>query len=113
MTTLTTSHPTRAVPLLRLSEREQAGLRWLKGRARYWLTALKRRRKRLPRGAPYGVEEAEILKALLALEAATGALLGLDQAARPPPRVPAKRQGGMTARQQGSEKGTHIRRNEP
>lgn len=72
MTAIPTTSP---AALLRLDERDQAVLRWLRNRAQFWLTSLKRRRKRLPRGEPFSPEEAEILKALLALEAAAGQLL--------------------------------------
>lgn len=72
MTTRTTTSP---AVLLRLDRRDRAGLRWLKNRARFWLTGLKRRRKHLPRGEPFGEEEAAVLRALIALETAAGQLL--------------------------------------
>lgn len=63
--------------LLSLDARDRAGLEWLRNRARFWLTALKRRRKRLPPGEPFGEEEAAVLRVLLALESVSGQLLEL------------------------------------
>lgn len=71
MTARTTPSP---AALLRIDPRDRAGLRWIKNRARYWITALKRRRKRLP-PCPYSPEEMALFQALLALEAAAGQLL--------------------------------------
>lgn len=65
--------------LLHLDRRDRAGLEWARNRARFWLTALKRRRKHLPPGEPYDPEETENLKALLALEAAAGTLLEMSR----------------------------------
>lgn len=64
-------------PLLRLDDRDKAGLRWIKQRARFWLTALKRRRKYLPRGASFTPEESILIGHLTALENAAGRLLGI------------------------------------
>ena len=61
---------------IRLDARSLAGLRWLRERCRAWQFELKRRRKyAVPRGAGFGPEEAEILKALGDLERATGTLI--------------------------------------
>jgi hypothetical protein len=69
--------------LLRLDRRDRAGLTWLRNRARFWLTALKRRRKHLPRGEPYSEAEATAIRALVALEEAAGILLGQAEAGPP------------------------------
>jgi len=81
--TETATAPAQELPLLRLSAQERRGLRWAKDFARFWLTALKRRRKHLPRGAPYGELEATILRALLALEASSAELLGASAEKEP------------------------------
>lgn len=60
--------------LLRLDERDRAGLTWIKNRARFWITGLKRRRKHLPK-CGYSPEEMALFRALLALEEAAGELL--------------------------------------
>lgn len=62
-------------PPLHLEPRDRAGLRWLRNRARELLTALKRRRKNLPPGEPYSKAEAAAIRALVALEDSSGALL--------------------------------------
>lgn len=72
MTTRTTASP---AALLHLDRRDRAGLTWVANRARFWLTALKRRRKRLPKGEPFSPEEAAAIRALAALEEAAGQLL--------------------------------------
>lgn len=54
MSCLSEGHP---AALLRLDPRDRAGLTWLRNRARFWLTALKRRRKYLPPGEPYSEAE--------------------------------------------------------
>jgi hypothetical protein len=64
--------------LLRLDPRDVAGLRWIKARSRFWLTAIKRRRKHLPPGEPYSEAEATAIRALAALEEAATALLKLS-----------------------------------
>ncbi len=69
MTTRTTPGP---ATLLRLDPRDRAGLEWLRNRARFWLTALKRRRKYLPQGEPFSEAEAAAIRALVALEEAAG-----------------------------------------
>ncbi len=79
MTTKTTVMPAR---LLRLAPRDRAGLEWARNRARFWITALKRRRKRLPPGEPYGPEEVRVLRALIDLENAAGQLLEFGGLAR-------------------------------
>lgn len=61
--------------LIRMDRRDRAGLEWARNRARFWLTAIKRRRKHLPRGEPYSPEEAAMIQALGALEEAAGRLL--------------------------------------
>jgi hypothetical protein len=61
-------------PLLRLSAQERRGLEWVRQRAGWWIRAMARRRKYLPRGG-YGEDEAATLRALIALEAAAGELL--------------------------------------
>ncbi len=68
--------------LLRLDPRDRAGLEWARNRARFWITALKRRRKHLPPGEPYSPEEASVLNALIDLETAAGQLLELGRLAR-------------------------------
>jgi hypothetical protein len=62
--------------LLRLDRRDVAGLIWLKDRARFWITGLKRRRMRLPR-CDYSPEEMALFQPVLALEEAAGSLLEL------------------------------------
>lgn len=63
-------------PLLRLDRRDVAGLTWCKNRARFWLTALKRRRKyQVDQGAAYTPEEGALIEALTALENAVSRLL--------------------------------------
>ena len=79
MTTKTTAMP---AGLLRMDPRDRAGLAWAKNRARFWLTALKRRRKYLPPGKPYGPEEVIVLQALIDLENAASQLLELGRLAR-------------------------------
>ena len=57
-------------------------LLWLRYRARFWITALKRRRKYLiRRGAPFGPEEADTLRVLLDLERSAKLLLDLPDLA--------------------------------
>jgi hypothetical protein len=69
--------PTTPSPaaLLRLDRRDRAGLEWVRQRAGWWIRAMARRRKYLPRGEPYSEAEAATLRALMALEAAAGELL--------------------------------------
>lgn len=69
------SPPLGASRLLHLDPRDRAGLCWLRNRARFWLTALERRRKFLPRGEPFSPEEVAAIRALVALEEAAGELL--------------------------------------
>lgn len=65
-------------PLLRIDRRDRAGLTWIKHRARFWLTALKRRRRYgVPRGAAYTPQEGALIEALTDLERSTDQLLGL------------------------------------
>jgi hypothetical protein len=65
-------------PLLRIDRRDVAGLTWVKHRARFWLTALKRRRRYgVPRGAAYTPEESQLIEALTGLEREAGRLLDL------------------------------------
>lgn len=65
-------------PLLRIDRRDRAGLTWTKHRARFWLTALKRRRKyQVDRSAPYTEAEGQLIEALTSLETAAGRLLDL------------------------------------
>lgn len=71
---MTASNALAPAPLLRLDRRDRAGLTWLKNRARFWLTGLKRRRKYLPQGEPYSEAEAAAIRALVALEEAAGQL---------------------------------------
>ena len=62
--------------LLRLDAKDQRGLEWLRDRCRFWITALKRRRKyAVQRGAAYEPEEQEVLQALVSLETASRCLL--------------------------------------
>ena len=61
--------------LLCLDAQTLAGLRWLKTWARSHITRLKRRRKYLPRGAPFDPAEADLLRALFDLEQIAGCLL--------------------------------------
>ena len=63
--------------LLHLSHQDRAGLTWVKVRCQMWLTALKRRRKYLPRGAAYTPEESAAIEALTTLETAAGEMLKL------------------------------------
>jgi len=56
-----------AFPLIFLSPRDAAGLRWLEGRSRYWLSQLKRSRKYQPPGK-FSSKEMELLTALVQLE---------------------------------------------
>lgn len=63
--------------LLRLDPRDRAGLEWARNRARFWITALKRRRKHLP-PCPYSPEELALFQALLSIELAAGELLKLS-----------------------------------
>jgi len=65
-------------PLLTLDRRDVAGLTWIKSRARFWLTALKRRRRYgVPRGAGYTEAEGRLIEALTGLEREAGRLLDL------------------------------------
>lgn len=73
---MTTRIAPSPAPLLRLSERERAGLQWLKRWARSRITQLKVRRKYLPK-CGYSPEEEALFRALLALEEAAGHLLEL------------------------------------
>lgn len=73
-----TTRPGSPAALLRLDPRDRAGLTWARDRSRFWLTALKRRRKYLPRGTPYSEAEAAAIRALVALEEAAGQLLMED-----------------------------------
>ena len=61
--------------LLRIDGRTRKGLAWVCRWARGRITGLKRRRKRLPAGQPYGLAEAEALQVLLALEESAKLLL--------------------------------------
>ena len=61
--------------LLHLTPKDRAILTWVSNRARAWLTALKRRRKYLPRGAPYSPEEAQAIRALAMPEEGVRVLL--------------------------------------
>lgn len=63
--------------LLRIDSRDRAGLEWVRQRAGLWIRAMARRRKYLPPGG-YSEDEAAILRALIALEAAAGELLKLS-----------------------------------
>ena len=65
--------------LLLLDPRDRAGLTWIRNRARFWLTALKRRRKYLPPGEPYSDAEAAAIMALVDLEEAASRLLGQEE----------------------------------
>ena len=65
--------------LLRLDRRDVAGLTWLKHRARFWLTALKRRRKYLPRGVSYTQQESAAIEVLTDLEREAGRLLAMAE----------------------------------
>lgn len=66
-------------PLLRLDRRDVAGLRWIKTRARFWLTVLKRRRKYLPRGCGYTQQESAAIEVLTGLEREAGRLLAMAE----------------------------------
>ena len=55
-------------PLPRLTPRDRAALVWIGQRASLLLVAVRRRRKRLARGAPYGPVEANMIRALMELE---------------------------------------------
>lgn len=57
-----------------LDARSRRVLRWVWTWASHQVTALKRRRKYLPRGAPLSPAEAQTLAALLALRRAAAAL---------------------------------------
>jgi hypothetical protein len=61
--------------LLPLDRRDRAGLIWIRKRARFWLTALKRRRNCLHPCEPVSETEAAAIRALVALEEAAGGLL--------------------------------------
>lgn len=61
--------------LLRLDPRDLAGLRWVRNRARHWLTAAKRARKYRPHERIFDDQEAAILRSLVQLEKAAGHLL--------------------------------------
>lgn len=67
--------------LLEIDEHDRRGLEWLRKRAHFWLTVLKRRRRYLG-GEPCS-EEAQLIMALLALEAAAGELLQARVTLRP------------------------------
>lgn len=71
------NRPPALAALLKFDRRDVAGLCWIRERARFWLTALKRRRKCLPPGEPYSQEEAAAIRALITLEASAGELLGV------------------------------------
>ena len=60
---------------LRLSDRERAGLIWLRERARHWLTAAKRARKYRPHQQVIDDDECEQLTALVQLEKAAATIL--------------------------------------
>ena len=60
---------------LRLSDRERAGLIWLRERARHWLTAAKRARKYRPHQQVMGHDELQQLQALVDLDRAAQTLL--------------------------------------
>ena len=62
--------------LLRLDDRDRRGLEWVRNRARFWITVLKRKRKYgLPRGAEFDPAEDDRLRSLLDLEQAAERLL--------------------------------------
>ena len=56
-------------PFPRLTPRDRVVLAWIGQRASLLLVAMRRRRKRLARGAPYGPVEAKMIRALMELEA--------------------------------------------
>ena len=73
----------KPIHCLRLTARDQAALRWLMGRCRFWITALKRRRKyAVQRGAGFDPEEAAAFKAVMELEKAAVSLLKMAGAGR-------------------------------
>ena len=61
--------------LLKFDPRDQANLRWLQKRARFWLNAAQRQRRCLSAGEPNNEGEDAALQALVAIEAATAILL--------------------------------------
>lgn len=76
--------------LLHLDAKDRAGLEWIMDRSRFWLTALKRRRKYLPPGEPYGEAEAAFIRALAAMENSAKEILKLGRqcSSRVPGRDP-------------------------
>ena len=68
--------------LLNLTDRDRRGLAWLKRWARSHITRVKRRRKYLPRGAPFDPNEANLLRALLDLERSADRLLEMAKYAK-------------------------------
>jgi len=62
--------------LLKIDDRDRAGLEWIEKRSRFWLTGHKRRRKYRPR-QDFSPEEMELLRALVELERAAKALLSV------------------------------------
>ena len=62
--------------LLRIDSRDQAGLEWVKNRARFWLTAIERR-SHLPQAAPSSAEEAAMIRDLAIVEGAVSRLLAV------------------------------------
>ena len=70
--------PTSSLLLFQLATRDRVALDWLRRWSRSHITRLKRRRKYLPRGAPFDAQEATILRALIDLDTATGKLLEVD-----------------------------------
>ncbi len=55
-------------PLPRLDPRDRAALAWIRQRASLLLVAVRRRRKKLARGTPYGPVESNMIRALMELE---------------------------------------------
>ena len=62
--------------LLVIDDRDRRGLEWTRSRARYWLTAIRRRRKHLLQGKPCSPEEVAANRAPMALQDAASHMLG-------------------------------------
>lgn len=63
--------------LLEIDERDRRGLEWTRNRARFWMTAVKRRWQLLSPCETLSPEEAATFRALVVMEEAAGQLLRL------------------------------------